>query len=248
VRRLQARIVKARKANRWNKVKALQRLLTHSFSGKALAVRRVTETSGKKTPGIDGVIWDNPEKKSKAIESLKQRGYKALPLRRIYIPQNNGTNKMRPISIPAMADKAMQALYLLALDPIAETNADPNTYGFRVERSTADAIEQCFRALCNSQGSAEYILAGDIKSCFDKISFKWMIDNIPMDKTILQQWLKAGFIDRSVFYETEREREDLVARDLAGKALEALEALVLAGLAVEAELAMAGGRRFLALG
>lgn len=202
VKRLQARIVKARKEGRWNKVKALQRLLTHSFSGKALAVRRVTETSGKKTPGIDGVIWDNPEKKIKAIKNLKQRGYQALPLRRIYIPKN-GTNKMRPISIPVMSDKAMQALYLLALDPIAETNADPNTYGFRMERCTADAIEQCHKVLSNCKGVPEYILEGDIKSCFDKISFKWMVENIPMDKTILQKWLKAGFIDRSVFYETQ---------------------------------------------
>lgn len=225
VRRLQARIVKARKDGKWNKVKALQRLLTHSFSGKALAVRRVTENSGRKTPGIDGVTWDNPEKKSKAIKGLKQRGYKPLPLRRIYIPKNNGTNKMRPISIPTMGDKAMQALYLLALDPIAETEADPNTYGFRVERSTADAIEQCSKVLSKRKGAAEYILEGDIKSCFDKISFKWMIDNIPMDKTILQKWLKAGFIERSIFYETKEgtPQGSIISPTLARMALNGLE-------------------------
>lgn len=199
VRRLQVRIVKAIKAGKWSKVKALQHILTHSFSAKALAVRRVTENSGKKTPGVDGVIWDSPEKKATAIESLKQHGYKPLPLRRIYIPKGN--NKTRPISIPTMADKAMQALYLLALDPIAETKTDPNSYGFRRERSPADALAQCHTVLSH-KGAAEYILEGDIKSCFDKISFKWLMEHIPMDKSILLRWLKAGFIDRHVFYKT----------------------------------------------
>src|SRR5947208_635149 len=85
VRRLQARIVKATQEGRWGKVKALQRLLTHSFSGKALAVRRVTENHGKNTPGVDRIIWDTPEKKAQAITALQQKGYQAQPLRRVYI-------------------------------------------------------------------------------------------------------------------------------------------------------------------
>ncbi len=145
VRRLQTRIVKATQDGRWGKVKALQRLLTHSFSGKALAVRRVTENHGKRTPGVDGEIWKTPERKATAIGDLRQRGYRPQPLRRIYIPKKNG--KRRPLGIPTMQDRAMQALYLLALDPIAETTGDPNSYGFRTERSTADAIGQCYQAL-----------------------------------------------------------------------------------------------------
>src|SRR5437867_839853 len=144
VRRLQARIVKATKEGRWGKVKALQRLLTHSFSGKALAVRRVTENQGKNTPGVDQVTWNTPQKKLDAIYSLRQRDYRPQPLRRIYIPKKNG--KKRPLGIPVMKCRAMQALYLLALDPIAETTADPNSYGFRPGRSTADAIAQIGRA------------------------------------------------------------------------------------------------------
>ena len=116
VRRLQVRIVQATKANRWNKVKALQRLLTHSYSGKVLAVRRVTENTGKKTPGVDGEIWDTPEKKTQAVHALKRRGYKSQPLRRVYIPKSDGKT-MRPLGIPTMIDRAQQALYLLALDP-----------------------------------------------------------------------------------------------------------------------------------
>src|SRR5438128_1137238 len=102
VRRLQERIVKATQEGKWNKVKALQRLLTHSFSGKALAVRRVTENQGKNTPGVDQVLWDTPEKKTQAIRDLRQRGYHPQPLRRVYIPKSNGAQ--RPLSIPTMKD------------------------------------------------------------------------------------------------------------------------------------------------
>jgi RNA-directed DNA polymerase len=200
VRRLQARIVKATQEKRRGKVKALQRLLTHSFSGRALAVRRVTENQGKQTPGVDHQIWNTPEKKSQAIDGLKQHGYKPLPLRRVYIPKSN--DRLRPLSIPVMADRAMQALYLQALDPIAETIADPNSYGFRKDRSTADAIGQCFIVLGRKR-SAQWVLKCDIKSCFDKIDHQWLLENIPMDKVILGKWLKAGFIDQNVFYPTE---------------------------------------------
>jgi RNA-directed DNA polymerase len=95
VRRLQARIVKAIQEGRWGKVKALQHLLTHSFSGKALAVRRVTENQGKRTAGVDGETWNTPAKKAKSVHALRQRGYNPQPLRRVYIPKSNG--KMRPL-------------------------------------------------------------------------------------------------------------------------------------------------------
>jgi RNA-directed DNA polymerase len=101
VRRLQARIVKATQAKRWNKVKALQRLLTCSFSGKALAVKRVTENQGKNTPGVDGKIWSTPASKHKAIGTLRRRGYQPQPLRRVRIPKPNG--KLRPLSIPTVS-------------------------------------------------------------------------------------------------------------------------------------------------
>src|ERR1700751_2858393 len=145
--RLQARIVKAIQEGRWGKVKALQYLLTHSFSGQALAARRVTENQGKATPGVDREIWGTPEKKAAALQAPRPRGYHPQPLRRVYIPKSNG--KMRPLGIPTMKERAMQALYLQGLDPIAETTADPNSYGFRKERSTADAIGQCHVVLSN---------------------------------------------------------------------------------------------------
>ena len=197
VRRLQIRIAKAIKLGRHNKAKALQWLLTHSFYAKCLAVKRVTQSRGKNTPGVDKVIWRTPNQKMKAALSLKRRGYKSLPLRRIHIPKKNG--KTRPLGIPAMPDRGKQALHLLGLEPISETLADKNSYGFRSKRSIHDAIQQCFILLSKKQ-SAKWILEGDIKACFDKISHKWLLDNIMMDKTILDEWLKAGFMEKNVFY------------------------------------------------
>jgi RNA-directed DNA polymerase len=199
VRRLQARIVKATQEGRWGKVKALQWLLTHSFSGKTIAVKRVTENKGKKTPGVDGETWPNPETKSQAVLSLKRRGYKPLPLKRVYIPKSSG--KLRPLGIPSMKDRAMQALHLLALEPVSETTADKNSYGFRPERSTADAMAQCFTVLSQSY-AAQWILEGDIKGCFDNISHRWVLDNIPTDKAIFQKWLKAGYIYKNELFPT----------------------------------------------
>ena len=199
VRRLQVRMVKAAQAGRWGKVKALQRLLTRSFSAKALAVKRVTENRGKRTPGIDGQTWSTPASKAKAINSLQQSGYRASPLRRVYIPKSNG--RKRPLGIPTMKDRAMQALYSLALSPIAETLADPNSYGFRLHRSPADAIGQCFICLCSSD-SAQWILEADIRSCFDEISQEWLEQHIPIEKAILQQWLQAGYMYQQRFHPT----------------------------------------------
>ena len=196
VRRLQVRIVQATKEGRWGKVQALQRLLTHSYSGKVHAVRRVTENTGKKTPGVDGEIWDTPEQKIKAVRELKRRGYQSQPLRRVYIPKSDGKT-MRPLGIPTMKDRAQQALYLLALDPVAETKADRNSYGFRQQRSCADAMGQCFQAL--KSANTQWVLEGDIKSCFDKISQDWLLHHVPMDRTILRKWLASGYMENTSF-------------------------------------------------
>jgi RNA-directed DNA polymerase len=222
VRRLQARIVKATQTGRWGKVKALQHLLTHSFSGKALAVKRVTENQGKRTSGVDGDIWDTPAKKAEAITRMKQHGYRPAPLRRIYIPKSNG--KCRPLSIPTMLDRAMQALYLLALDPVVETLADKQSYGFRKSRSCADAIEQVHIVL-SRRISAQWVLEADIAACFDTINHNWLLINAPMDKTILQQWLKAGFIEKEVLNTTNEgaPQGGIISPALANLTLDGLE-------------------------
>ncbi len=225
VRRLQVRIVQATKASRWGRVRALQRLLTHSYSGKVLAVRRVTENNGKKTPGVDQEIWDTPEKKTQAVHALKRRGYQSQPLRRVYIPKSDGKT-MRPLGIPAMKDRAQQALYLLALAPVVETTADKNSYGFRQQRSCADAMEQCFKALRSA--NTQWILEGDIKSCFDKISHDWLLAHVPIDRVILQKWLKSGYMEKHVLHETTdgTPQGGIISPALANCALDGLERLL----------------------
>lgn len=225
VRRLQTRIVKATQAGRHNQAKALQWLLTHSFSGKALAVKRVTENKGKDTPGVDKVIWKTPEAKINAMVSLKRRGYSPLPLRRVWIPKKNG--KTRPLGIPVMKCRAMQALHLLALEPIAETTADRNSYGFRPQRSTADAGAQCFTSLA-LKASAEWVLEADIQGCFDQISHDWMIANIPTDKAVLKKWLKAGFVYQNERFPTDAgtPQGGIISPVLANMTLDGLEAML----------------------
>lgn len=200
VRRLQTRIAKAWKEGNLRKVKDLQRLLLQSFYAKLLAVKRVTSNKGSKTPGVDKVLWKTPEVKMKASLQLGKGSYKPSPLRRLYILKKNG--KKRPLGIPTKVDRATQALHLLTLEPISETTADQHSYGFRPCRSAADAIAQCFNVLAKKK-SAQYILEGDIKACFDEISHSWMLEHIPMDKTVLEKQLKAGYMENNVFYETE---------------------------------------------
>jgi len=160
--------------------------------------RTVTQNKGNKCPGIDGVVWRTERQKMQAILSIKRHGYKALPLRRVYIPKKKG---MRPLSIPSMKDRAMQALHLLGLEPVAETIADKNSYGFRPKRSAADAIEQCHKCLCR-KNSAQWIFEGDIKSFFDQVSFNWLENNVVMDKLILKKFLQAGYVEKGTLEAT----------------------------------------------
>jgi RNA-directed DNA polymerase len=201
VLRLQMRIAKAEREGRRGKVRALQRLLTTSFAAKCLAVKRVTSNPGKNTPGVDGKIWRSDRQKLHGVSDLKRNGYTPQPLRRIYIPKKSNPKELRPLSIPTMKDRAMQALHLLSLEPIVEERADPNAYGFRLKRSCHDAREQCFNALAKAK-SATWILEGDIKACFDRISHDYLLKEIPMDKSILRKLLKVGFMEKNQLYPT----------------------------------------------
>lgn len=230
VKGLQIRIAKATTQQDWRKVKRLQRLLTRSRDAKQLAVRRVTENSGARTSGVDKVVWSTPESKWKAIESLTCRGYKPQPLRRVYIPKSDG--KRRPLGIPTMRDRAMQALYLLALQPVAETTADKGSYGFRLNRSTADAITHIHRIYSHkgvkTNQPVKWVLDADIKGCFDHISHDWLIEHIPMDKRILRKWLKAGVVDMGQVKATDEgtPQGGIISPTLANMALDGLEDLL----------------------
>ncbi len=198
INRLQSRIAKAVVKCKWSLVKRLQYLLTHSYYAKLLAVRKPCENKGRRTAGIDGETWSTSESKMKAVFRLTDKKYVAKPLKRVFI-EKYGSKKKRPLGIPTMYDRAMQSLYALALDPIAETTGDKTSFGFRKFRSTQDACQQVF--ICMSRKySPVWVLEGDIKGCFDNISHQWLLDNAPMDKSILKQFLKAGYVyERHLF-------------------------------------------------
>jgi RNA-directed DNA polymerase len=222
VRRLQTRIAKAVREGDWRKVKRLQQLLTRSTSSKAVAVRRVTENNGRKTPGVDGITWSTPDAKWTAVQSLTGKHYHPKPLKRTYIEKPKGGK--RPLGIPTMRDRAIQALYLLALEPVSESTADPNSYGFRPERATVDAALRCYILLAQ-KASSRWVLEGDISGCFDNISHDWMLKNIPTDKTTLGKWLRAGFVEKGKLFPTEAgtPQGGIISPVLANMTLDGLE-------------------------
>lgn len=223
VNRLQIRIAKAVQEKKWNAVKRIQYLLTHSYYAKALAVRKVTTNKGKNTSGVDKELWTTAASKMRAVLTLSDKNYKAKPLRRVYI-EKKGKKAKRPLGIPCMYDRAMQALYALSLEPIAETTADTRSFGFRKGRCCQDACEYIFTNLAKSN-SAEWVLEGDIKGCFDHISHEWMIANIPMDKSVLKQFLKAGFVFERELFPTEEgtPQGGVISPILANMALDGMQ-------------------------
>jgi len=174
-------------------VTTLQQNLVKSFAGRALAVRSIASNKGKNTPGIDGVIWDTSDKKMDAIYRLGEvSNYRCSPVRRVYIPKPGG--KLRPLGIPNMYDRGLQYLWKLALDPIAECRADRHSYGFRKGRSTQD-VQTIMHLLLSPSSRCDWVLEADIKGFFDSINHAWIMQNIPMDKDILLEWLKAGALE-----------------------------------------------------
>jgi RNA-directed DNA polymerase len=224
VRRLQTRIAQATRDQNWRRVKALQRFLINSFSARVLAVKRVSENDGKRTPGVDGEVWSTPVAKWKAVQRLNSRDLPPQPLRRVYIPKG-GSTKTRPLGIPTMIIRAQQALHLLGLEPVAETRADPHSYGFRRYRGTQDAIERVFNLLA-MKGSAPWILEGDIKGCFDNFGHGWLESHIPMDKKVLRDWLNAGYVESGKLFATEAgtPQGGIASPTIANIALDGLEA------------------------
>lgn len=225
VNRLQTRITKATIEGNLNLVKKLQYMLVNNFYCKALAVRKVTNNMGKRTPGIDNELWDTPESKMANVYKLNVGNYHAKALKRVYIGKTN--DKKRLLGMPTMYDRAMQALYSIALEPVAEATGDNDSFGFRKYRNTQDAREQIYACLCK-QTCAEWVLKGDIKECFDNISHDWLIKHIPMDKEILNKFLKAGFIDKSTFYYTDDGtlQGGIISPILANMALDGIESML----------------------
>lgn len=201
--KLQKAIYKAAKSGQNAKARKLQKLLSKSYSARLLAVRRVTQdNAGKKTAGVDGVKSLTPQQRSRLVEALGNPGYKARPLRRVWIPKP-GRDEKRPLGIPTIRDRVEQALVKLALEPQWEARFEGNSYGFRPGRSAHDAIEQIRKSI---QQKPKYVLDADIAKCFDKIDHSKLLSKLDCPaphRRKIKQWLKAGVMDSGVFSATE---------------------------------------------
>lgn len=199
--KLQRRIYRASERGDVKAVRKLQKTLINSWSNKVLAVRRVTQdNTGKRTAGVDGIKLLTPKQRLKLVSQLKITG-KSQPTRRVMIPKP-GTNESRPLGIPTMYDRALQAVVKAALEPEWEAKFEPNSYGFRPGRSCHDAIGAIFD---NIRYKAKYVLDADIAKCFDRINHKALLDKInthPRLRRQIKSWLKSGVLDQGEIFPT----------------------------------------------
>ena len=229
VRRLQDRLTAALLNNDFVFAEGLTHMLLHSFYAKALAVEHVVTNRGRKTYGVDRIVLDNIDDKYQMIYQLHARGYRANALLRKAIPKTNG--KVRYLGIPTMKDRAMQTLYSFALEPYAEITGDRHSYGFRRNRCAKDAIWRCLDVLESTQ-RPKWILEADIEACFDNISHDWLLENVPMDKRILREFLKAGYMENGRLHPVEKgtPQGGAISPMLCNIALDGLEQLLIDGL------------------
>ena len=203
---LRRRIYQATVRKKYREVKHLQRLLLKSFANKVLAIRQVTQiNAGRKSSGIDGMVIDNHADRVKiANERINLKSYKPLPVKRVYIPKADGSK--RPLGIPTIKDRIIQAIVKNALEPKEEVRFESNSFGFRKGRCTQDAIEEIHAALNNSAvGKNQWILDADISKAFDTINHEFILKQLGSfsAKHLISKWLKAGYVEYGEINETE---------------------------------------------
>ena len=199
--KLQKLIYRASSRGEIRKMRKYQKLLTSSYYARLLAVRRVTQDNqGKKTAGVDGIKNLPPMQRFNLVNLLSSRHLKASPTRRVWIPKP-GRDEKRPLGIPTMYDRALQALVKLGMEPEWEARFEPNSYGFRPGRSTHDAIEAIFESI---KRKPKYVLDADISKCFDRINHDALLGKIGQSpyRRLIKQWLKSGVIDNHQFLDT----------------------------------------------
>ena len=201
VRNLRRRIFKATQSKDWRKVRNLQRLMLRSYSNALLAVRKTTqENKGKKTAGVDKVLVKTPRKRGQMVDDLiNNQDWKPKPVRRVYIPKTNG--KQRPLGIPTIKDRCLQAIVKNALEPSWEAQFEGISYGFRPGRSPHDAIGKIYSAV-RPHKKKKWVLDADIKGCFDNIDHKHILNTVGKfpGRRLIKEWLRAGYIDNNVFH------------------------------------------------
>lgn len=201
VRNLRWRIFKATQSEDWRKVRNLQKLMLRSYSNALLSVRKATqENKGRKTAGVDRVLIKTPHSRGKMVDDLmNNQDWKPKPARRVYIPKSNG--KQRPLGIPTIRDRCLQAIVKNALEPCWEAQFEGTSYGFRPGRSTHDAIGKIYSVMRPNK-KKKWVVDADIHGCFDNINHEHLlavIGNFP-GRRMIREWLKAGYVDNNVFH------------------------------------------------
>ncbi len=227
VRNLRQRIFRATEQGDWRKVKSLQKLMLRSYANVVTSVRRVAQTNhGKDTPGVDKLVLKTPEERGKLVDDLIQgTPWRVKPVKRIYIPKANG--KLRPLGIPVIRDRALQAIVKNALEPSWEARFERSSYGFRPGRSAQDAMMYIHQAM--HLKNKPYVVDADIAGAFDHIGHQYLLDAIGdfPAKTLIKQWLKAGYVEMGHYHRTEAgtPQGGVVSPLLANIALHGLENL-----------------------
>ncbi|HMF30630.1 MAG TPA: group II intron reverse transcriptase/maturase [Candidatus Lokiarchaeia archaeon] len=229
VRRLQERTFRASREGKWRKMKHLQRLLALSWTAKVLAIRDVTErSSGRFTPGIDGKVYLTADVREQLCrEKFDYRTHQPSPSRRSYIPKPSGGK--RPLGIPIMRDRVMQAIVKMALEPEWEAKFAADSYGFRPGRSCHDAIEAIYQVIreMEKRGYDPHVLEADIASSFDRIAHDPLLGRLHLFRDVVGRWLKVGVVE-SEHYEPAEEgtpQGGVISPLLANIALDGIEDL-----------------------
>jgi RNA-directed DNA polymerase len=208
VRRLRQRIFTASKAGDLARVRRLQKLMLRSRANTLLSVRRVTErNAGRLTAGVDGEVVLTPEAKMQLVDRVQHNAepFKALPVRRVYIPKRGSSTKRRPLGIPVIVDRVHQARAVNALEPEWEARFEPKSYGFRPGRGCQDAIQAVFTVAKGAGAKRLWTLDADLASAFDLIAhehIQTMIGTFPA-RGMIRAWLKAGVVERGRLHRTE---------------------------------------------
>jgi RNA-directed DNA polymerase len=208
VRRLRQRIFTASQAGDLKRVRNLQRLMLRSRANTLVSVRRVTErNAGRLTAGVDGEVVLTPEAKARLVERIEHNTepFKALPVRRVYIPKRGSSGKRRPLGIPVILDRCHQARVVNALEPEWEARFERKSYGFRPGRGCHDAIEAIYQVAKGRHPKRQWALDADLASAFDKLAHDHilaMLGAFPA-RAMIRQWLKAGVVERGQLHRTE---------------------------------------------
>jgi len=226
VRNLRQRIFRATQEGNQKKVRSLQKLMLKSYSNRLVSVRRVTQiNAGKNTPGVDKLVIKTPAARARMVDTLAHYTlWRAKPARRVYIPKTCG--KCRPLGIPGVQDRCLQAMVKNALEPAWEAKFEGISYGFRPGRSCHDAIGKIY-LLARPNKTKKWILDADIKSAFDTISHEYLLKTIGAvpGKELIKQWLKAGYVEQEMFHATEQgtPQDGVISPLLANIALHGME-------------------------